>query len=431
MSKRRLIAGLAAALGAAGACGAPSYKPLTIAELTRSDGWIALSDFLYRGRLQGGLPHGSGEVRYRNGVQVRGTFSHGTAVGAATIVIPRYGRIEGTMANGVLVKGNAFLDNGSQYTGGFRNWTPSGEGQLYDPSRGWYSGTFANGALHGQGMHIDPRTGTQTVARFVNGAPTGAAFVVSPSGGRGAHYENGRDVSTTARAAVAAAQLAEQARDQAKRAETEVATKRDVVNDLDEQIDRGRNLHTSRGVDAFNAACRLCNGGFTASMGADGRVRVTPGGEACLMIEPRDRTAEERRAIERAAERRRAQTIRACRAWARDIDDPSFPQRLAALQQQHRREGEALAAAIARKRAAEAAAERYRQEQAQRRYSEEVRRRAAEIEAAERREAEQRAARLREEKRRCDQNPKSYCLCWKFRPPPPPPPPGSSRASCQ
>lgn len=426
--RRILGAAVAAAAVVIAACGAPSYRPLTIAELTGANGWVEFPDFSYRGGLRDGKPHGAGELRYRSGIQVHGTFVAGAAHGPATVTVPGYGRIEGTLQNGHLVRGSAFLADGGEYTGGFREWAPAGPGRFYDPERGWYTGTFADGALQGEGTLFDPRTNTQVTGTFTNGAPSGLAYVAGPEGASGRYFENGRDVTANGRPSAAAAQLGAEAREEARRAESEAASKRTSLEGLSERIDRGRNLHTTAGISAFNEACDLCNGGLEAYVAEDGRVRVRSGTRGCLILEDRNTTREEREASQRAYERRKAETMRACRDWARDIEDPAFPQRLAALREQHRREGEALAAALARKRAADEAAARYQREQAERRWSEEVRRRAAEIEARQRRAAAEQAERLRQERERCRTAGPADCTCLKFRPPPPPPPPGSSRA---
>lgn len=432
--RRRTLFHLALAAAVVAACAAPTYKPITLAELTGSDGWLQHEGFRYRGAMRDGRPHGRGEAVYPNGMRLTGTFQRGTPEGHATIVVPQWGRIEGTLRGGTLVSGTAYLDDGSRYQGGFAGWQYQGDGSFFDAGANtWLTGAFAQGTLSGPGTLYDVASGAQTSGTFRNGALDGAAIRVTESGGQGVYFDRGREGTATLRPAAAANALADEARAESRAAAAEAQRAEQRRDAGQQEIRRLRTIRQPSGLEAFNKQCAgRCNGlwSMRAIANPDGTVRFEGAGQGCLFIEERDRniTAEERKREEEAYDRRQAAISRECRAWKDDIDDPNMPARIARIEDEHRRIAQTLEAARQRRIAADARAERLAGEARERRFSEEVRRREAEMAAAERRQAAEQAERLRELKERCRNPRPGQCECDRFRPPLPPLPPGRARA---
>lgn len=414
------------------ACTATSYEQLRLQDITR-DGWITLPGFRYKGELRNGLPHGRGEIEYRNGVRVQGTFESGKATGHATLTVPNWGRIEGIFTNGVLQRGDAYLQDGSQYTGQFRGWQFHGSGLLYRPGSGeWIQGEFSGGVPHGPATLYHPQSGRYTVATFERGAAEGRVIHVGAGAPAVRYLEDGRDVTADARPREAAAALAREARERAQHEAAAAAQRAPEVERLRAETARLRDLKTDRGIQAFNAACDDCSYGLRASRAPDGSISVSRVPACIIVSDPNDRrTPAEIEAARRAAEQRIQAQARACRAWANDFNDPSMPARLREIEARYRAEAARLDEAVRRRQADEAAAARYEAELRARRYSEAVRRRAAEAEARDWAAAREAESRIANQRAACSRAPEN-CRCRILRPPATPPRPGSpARTTCQ
>lgn len=393
---------------------APYRDVLTLEQLRDADGWYAFSQYKYRGALRDGMPNGAGEARYTDGTSLRSTFVDGVASGPATIVVPGYGTIEGTVRGGELVNGEVWLESGDYYRGGFKALQFEGQGLAITKRGELASGTFANGALNGVGT-IVRADGSRVEGNFRGGRPTGDALVSGPNGPDIRTYDqNGVDRTAATLANQVIDQLSADARQAAQARAREEERLRNDIRPLEERRDRltidpeKNPAYRERCYCTMNACLEVISGEES-----DRRSRLTE---------------EERKAEREASDRARAARYRVCSEWLEEFKDPSRPQRAQAVLDEIEQKSAALTAMHnARLRAEDEARalEKQRQEARMAAYQQSVRDGIARAEAERKAEAAKREA---EHKNRCATSP-SYARC--YCQPPTPPTPGVHRASCQ
>lgn len=392
---------VSAFLLAASCTAGPPYRQLTLEELRDAEGWYHLPSFRYRGELSNGLPNGEGVALYPNGVRVASRFMNGVANGTARVEVPNFGTYVGEIAAGRLVRGELTKSNGEYYRGYFREWQPEGAGVLVRADGSRYAGEFKAGVPDGRGVSYNPATGTMIDGQFSAGVPDGRALVSRGGEPSIADYMNGRDV-TAARIAKRSEELALAPLDRAvAAARNEAESERVAVNRVKEDVDRLATSRTRAGVERYNKACFCIR---KAHINSDGSVYFT--GDGCLEIV--DRNAPPRTAAQKALDEQRENARRrSCNEWARDIEDPNMPQRLASMQEEFGRRQAALANALQRQRDAEAERARMAEELKAREQSARVREIAARVAAENAAEARAREADFR---KRCADSNCCYCV---------------------
>jgi len=108
----------------------------------------------YIGELRDGMPHGYGELCYKDGERFIGYFEKGKRIEGLHIFKNRdyyEGEFKNDDINGY---GRYFyaLNYGDQYFGDFKNGKFHGGGMYYYANGDYYSGDFENGKFHGNGM---------------------------------------------------------------------------------------------------------------------------------------------------------------------------------------------------------------------------------------------------------------------------------------
>ena len=108
----------------------------------------------YIGELRDGMPHGYGELCYKNGERFIGYFEKGKRINGLHIFKNRdfyEGEFKNDEINGY---GRYFyaLNYGEQYFGDFKNGKFHGDGMYYYANGDFYFGDFKNGRFHGDGM---------------------------------------------------------------------------------------------------------------------------------------------------------------------------------------------------------------------------------------------------------------------------------------
>jgi len=138
----------------------------------------------YAGDFVGDKPNGTGKGVFVDGFEFQGEFLDGLAHGKGTLSYPDGGgSVEGTFANGDLVRGTEKLANGDTYTGKFsgRN-TKFGDGIYIYPDGSTYEGSFKSGRRNGFGKFTDGTTRVSYVGKWVGDKRCGNGTETWPAG---------------------------------------------------------------------------------------------------------------------------------------------------------------------------------------------------------------------------------------------------------
>lgn len=404
-SRRIVLLALATAASLGSCAPTPPYRTVSVEDLKDADGWYHLPEFRYKGEIRNGQPNGAGIALYPTGVRVEAPFVNGVADGTGRVEVPEVGVYVGEMRSGKLIAGEVSFSNGEYYRGQLANWRPEGAGLLVRANDQRFSGAFREGLPNGPGVAYDPATRRMTDGTFVNGQPDGRALVTAAGVPSVQDYQRGRDVTEATllerTAALAMGPVDRQLAEATRKAE-------EATRETDRAaaaFTRLRDIATPASIERFNKECFCIR---KASIRPDGTVYV--GSEGCLTVEdrnaPRPTADEVRLSRERESARRNT-----CLDWAKDLNDPTMPSRVAAMGRLFDRRMEAMTATVAAQRRAEADRERLavdlRTKDARDR-SERVRAAAAAIRAEN--DAQMRAA---EEKRRraCAASGSNCCYC--------------------
>lgn len=329
----RRLCWLALAAVLLGGCSAP-YRQLTLSDLRDGEGWYAFPELKYRGDIRNGYPNGKGEMVYKTGVQVIGSFQNGVAHGTVEVRVPGYGTLHGEMKQGQFASGRAELNSGDLHVGDFANWQLNGSGTLLRADGSFDHGTFSNGSLHGKGERFDAGTGASMVGSFRGGRPEGNVAVQQGGKVSMRRYDGGRDVTTQwlkERASEVVKKPQQERLEQARRAEEEVRKQHDEAK---KEQDRLIDQRSAKGRARYDEACFCVD---------------TP----CLdIIDSKAPTPTE--AQKRQAEENERRRKRLCREWKANLDDPNFPARMNALQADIRSKNAVLERERQRRVAAEA-----------------------------------------------------------------------------
>ena len=106
----------------------------------------------YIGELRDGMPHGYGELCYKNGERFIGYFKKGKRIeGLHIFGTGDYyeGEFKNDDMNGY---GRYFFNSNTRYFGDFKNGRFHGDGMYYFANGDFYFGDFKNGRFHGDGM---------------------------------------------------------------------------------------------------------------------------------------------------------------------------------------------------------------------------------------------------------------------------------------
>lgn len=118
--------------------------------------WIPYGEHKYRGQVAGGLPHGEGEMRWKNCNVYKGNWKNGAMSGWGIMIWPSGKRYEGEWTNGQQTgHGIMFYPNRSIYEGEFYQGARHGHGILRQPNGEYIEGEFINDHISEQSVFVD------------------------------------------------------------------------------------------------------------------------------------------------------------------------------------------------------------------------------------------------------------------------------------
>ena len=126
-----------------------------------SDGgsdWIPMGPHRYRGQVENGVPHGTGEMKRQDCSVYYGRWEHGEMQGYGTMTWPSGKRYEGEWdASQPSGQGRMEYPNGSVYKGEFRQGLRQGHGVLQQPDGGYWEGMFVDDRITDDAVFVNAK----------------------------------------------------------------------------------------------------------------------------------------------------------------------------------------------------------------------------------------------------------------------------------
>ena len=126
-------------------------------DLVCSDGIAVINnkDYVYRGEVKGGKPHGLGQIKYADATLYQGQWKNGLKHGKGTFISPLHAMFQGHFSHNKFEGGNIYYKNGDTYSGTVRSDTlRDGTGNMHYANGAYYNGSWEDGAREGFGIYI-------------------------------------------------------------------------------------------------------------------------------------------------------------------------------------------------------------------------------------------------------------------------------------